>query len=384
MLKKIVILSIISFFFILGETYSQSKNTNINDLEQHKKNILEKFQKANNREVEISNLLDDFNIRNNKLKTDITSNKKKRDNVKKEIEIIEEKIKDISVRILQSKRGIYNQMLGLYFLRRIKENTLIPSISYLKNYPVSNYMIEYSTVRRVDYYTKLKQQVGEQHKEISRYNTLILELQEYIDKIFLDQKLVNFDVEQYKLFLQQIKKDKDKYNKLLSKIDETLKAIYSKVKEIKNDPKKQKLASRSTKYKVGFKNKKGSIILPTKGKLVSKFGEQTKNNLIFHKKGILIETADASPVVSVLPGKVVFLESIRLFNYLIIVDHGLSSYSVYGRLQDIEVKKDTYVEAGERLGYVTQNLPYENHVLYFEMRYKEKPINPLKWFKKTK
>jgi septal ring factor EnvC (AmiA/AmiB activator) len=130
--------------------------------------------------------------------------------------------------------------------------------------------------------------------------------------------------------------------------------------------------------------KKGKLPWPIEGKVTTKFGLQrhpqfkttTMNN------GIEISPRKNYVIVrSIHPGKVVYSDYFQGYGNLIIIDHGMSYYTLYGHCSDILVKKGDMVKAEQPIALVGDIGSFEGDSVYFEIRFKTKPLNPLQWLK---
>ena len=130
--------------------------------------------------------------------------------------------------------------------------------------------------------------------------------------------------------------------------------------------------------------KKGKLPWPIEGKVTTEFGLQrhpqfkttTMNN------GIEISPRKNYVIVRAIhPGKVVYSDYFQGYGNLIIVDHGMSYYSLYGHCSDILVKKGDLVKAEHPIALVGDIGSLEGDSVYFEIRFKTKPLNPLQWLK---
>ncbi len=131
--------------------------------------------------------------------------------------------------------------------------------------------------------------------------------------------------------------------------------------------------------------KKGKLPWPIPGKVTSFFGLQkhpqfnttTKNN------GVEISPRSNYMIVkSIHPGKVVFANYFQGYGNLIILDHGMTYYSLYGHCSDFLIKKGDVIQAEHPIATVGDIGSLEGVSLYFEIRYKTKPLDPLKWLKR--
>ena len=97
--------------------------------------------------------------------------------------------------------------------------------------------------------------------------------------------------------------------------------------------------------------------------------------------GILIREKTGEQVHSIFPGKVVFANWLKGFGLLVIVQHGKSYLTLYGRNESLYVKAGENINAGDVIATAGNSGGYTNTALYFEVRYKGKPENPLRWLK---
>jgi septal ring factor EnvC (AmiA/AmiB activator) len=88
-------------------------------------------------------------------------------------------------------------------------------------------------------------------------------------------------------------------------------------------------------------------------------------------------------VKTVHAGRVVYADYFEGYGYLVIIDHGLTYYTLYGHLgSEFLVKKGDYVQAGQSIGTVGEFGSLKEETLYFEIRHKTEPLNPLQWLER--
>jgi septal ring factor EnvC (AmiA/AmiB activator) len=182
-----------------------------------------------------------------------------------------------------------------------------------------------------------------------------------------------------RLLINKIKKDKSYYIRAIKEL--TLQA--EKLKEIiKNLTKKEEV------FPFLFPpiyEKKGSLNWPIKGKIITFFGLQRhpifKTTIL--NKGIEISPAQPNSLVkAIYYGRVVFADYFKGYGNLIIIDHGLKYYSLYGHCSEFLINKGNFVKANQPIAIVGDIGSLKGECLYFELRYRTKPLNPLKWLKK--
>jgi septal ring factor EnvC (AmiA/AmiB activator) len=82
-------------------------------------------------------------------------------------------------------------------------------------------------------------------------------------------------------------------------------------------------------------------------------------------------------------GRVAYADYFEGYGYLVIIDHGMTYFSLYGHLSsEFLVKKGDFVKEGQPIAMVGEFGSLKEETLYFEVRYKTDPVNPLQWLKR--
>lgn len=132
------------------------------------------------------------------------------------------------------------------------------------------------------------------------------------------------------------------------------------------------------KVKTGSKNltktKKIQFIWPVTPKIMESFGKQAdgkhNNDIILNANGDIKATAD---------GVVVYNgNEVGHYGNLIIIQHQGNWISSYGNLDNITVKKDSLINAGQKIGNIN------NSLLYFGLRDGSVSVDPIKYLPKKK
>lgn len=122
--------------------------------------------------------------------------------------------------------------------------------------------------------------------------------------------------------------------------------------------------------------KPGPQGLPVVGRVSQAFGKAETRG--FRAKGISVITKPGAQVVAVQGGSVVFAGPFRGYGRLLIIDHGRDYHSLVAGLGRIDVELGHNVVSGEPVGVMAASqsgVP----TLYFELRRRGQPINPLPW-----
>lgn len=130
--------------------------------------------------------------------------------------------------------------------------------------------------------------------------------------------------------------------------------------------------------KSSFAQLKGKLRLPIKGELVNRFGAKRSEGGA-QWKGLFIRAASGQDVRAVAAGRVVFAEWMRGFGNLLIVDHGGDYLTIYGNNESVLKAVGDEVRTGDAIATVGATGGSPESGLYFEIRRRGKPFDPLRW-----
>lgn len=131
--------------------------------------------------------------------------------------------------------------------------------------------------------------------------------------------------------------------------------------------------------------KKGELPWPVQGDIVTTFGlkKHPKFNTKTRSNGIEIAPSKKDEIVKAIhSGKVAFADYFKGYGNLIIIDHGLTYYSLYGHCSDFLVEKGDLVNTEQAIAIVGDFGSLKGITLYFEIRNKTKPLDPLQWLRR--
>ena len=130
-----------------------------------------------------------------------------------------------------------------------------------------------------------------------------------------------------------------------------------------------------------FASLKGRLRLPIRGELASRFGTPREEGGTTWK-GLFIKAPQGEEVKAIAPGRVVFADWMRGFGNLLIVDHGAEYLSIYGNNETVYKQAGETVGSGDTIARVGNSGGNPETGLYFEVRFKGSPFDPLSWIRK--
>jgi septal ring factor EnvC (AmiA/AmiB activator) len=131
-----------------------------------------------------------------------------------------------------------------------------------------------------------------------------------------------------------------------------------------------------------FAKLRGRLVLPVRGEVVARFGSPRPTEAQVDAptwKGVFIRAAPGADVHAVAAGRVVFADWLRGFGNLIVIDHADGFLSVYGNNESLLVDVGARVGGGDPIATVGSSGGAAEAGLYFELRFKGRPIDPLRW-----
>ncbi len=176
-----------------------------------------------------------------------------------------------------------------------------------------------------------------------------------------------------KNLLQQTNKSIHTQTDKLTKLLHNKKQLESIISALK----KQKLSGYSPGAK--FQEMKHKLLWPiAHAKVIQNYGAPIAYGRL-KSTGVLLKATVGEPVHAIFPGKVIFANWLNGFGLLTIIQHGKSFMTLYARNQSLYVKKGDQIKTGQVIATAGNSGGFQSPALYFEIRYRGKPLDPLEW-----
>lgn len=171
--------------------------------------------------------------------------------------------------------------------------------------------------------------------------------------------------------LASVKREKAGYERMLAELKDAQRRLLEIIRE-----------SEGKRYEGdGFRNLKGRLLWPVDGRVAIPYGSQKdpEYNTPIFRNGIYIEAPAGSVARSVDDGKVVYADWFKGYGRLVVVNHGNGYHSLYANLAEIFLKTGDIIKKKAGVGRLGESGLLNKPALYFEIRYKGKPLNPMQW-----
>lgn len=181
---------------------------------------------------------------------------------------------------------------------------------------------------------------------------------------------------QHKRLIDQIHRNKASYEQTLRELEDRARELARLMEKLQ----RQEIIL-PTPF-IPLYERKGRLPWPVEGRVVTTFGveKHPQFNTSTRNNGIDIAPLKKDAVVkAVHAGKVVYADYFQGYGNLLILDHGLSYYSLYGHCSSFLAAIGDLVEAEQPLAVAGDIGSLKGVTLYLEIRNKAKPLDPLKW-----
>jgi septal ring factor EnvC (AmiA/AmiB activator) len=341
-----------------------------------------KIKKFAQKEVDIISALNQVDLGLNKTRKQIAI-------LGREITALEKKIadttrasKDLTQKIEANEQYIAKRLAALYKLSWLGKFQVLASAASL------NELLQRQTAisRILAYDEKVMNQMMDNQRNLEILRSRL--------QAHRDEK--GRRVEQYQKEINQLAVERTKRSKLLAYVRKEMSAQQAIIESLKQaarklDEKIQNLGAGLTatapdKNIEGkpFRDYKGLLKMPVKGKIVSLFGKfkNTRYDVLNFRSGIEIQTERGEPIQAVYRGKILYADWFKGYGNMIILDHGDSYYTVYAHIEEIFKTAGDVVEAGEVMATVGDTGSMTGPKLYFEIRHHGKPLDPMQWLER--
>ena len=167
----------------------------------------------------------------------------------------------------------------------------------------------------------------------------------------------------------------------LAALKEEEKNLQSLLDSLAKKAAKRPPPSKTVKPSERFSSLSGKLQWPLSGKILASYGSQ-RNLDKLSWKGILIASEKGTSVKASAEGRVVFADWMKGFGLLIIIDHGEQFMTLYGNNDSLLKNTGDTVSAGEVIAQSGDQGVRQTAGLYFEVRHKGSPTNPMQWLRK--
>ena len=356
--------------------YAATPHEEYKKIQKEIKTHKEKLEKVKKRESSILNDLEMTNRQLSRVEFELRKYRKRLIETESNISKVENEISLNKSNIERQREWIKRRLRAMQKYGRTSDTVML----FLSADDISQVMrvgkfLQYITVyehRMLNAYREDLEDLNEKEKQLVKLKT---ELMNNRERVEAEEASIAKTKKEKEMLFASVRREESSYKNMLKELKDASKKLLDVIRE------SEKTDSFSAK---GFSKLKGNLPWPVNGKVAIPYGSQKDpqfNTPIF-RSGAYIQSNDDSFARAVYNGKVVFAEWFKGYGQLVIVNHGEGYHTLYGSLTEIFAKVGDIIKGKEVVGRVGNSGILNVPGLYFELRYKGKPLDPLQWLKK--
>jgi septal ring factor EnvC (AmiA/AmiB activator) len=290
----------------------------------------------------------------------------------KEIDELNIKLSGRQQHMKERLRALYKQQYGGHAL------LLISAKDYQDFIKKSRYisLIAYYDSKVINQFSADIEELVPKKQELEALNEKL----NYDKKVTRDMQMaLQADRDIKDKLLSSIRSKRQSYENALEELEESSKKLHKMIEGLK-----KKNLPKSVTGK-GFASLMGRLPWPVAGKVAVPYGQYKDPvfNIAVFKNGIEIQPLQDENPKAVAGGRVVYADWFKGYGLLLIIDHGSGYHSLYGNLSEIFLNTGDILIEGAVVGKIGKSELLTFPTLYFEIRHKGKPVDPVEWLERT-
>jgi septal ring factor EnvC (AmiA/AmiB activator) len=245
--------------------------------------------------------------------------------------------------------------------------------------------------------------LSQKRAELTRYKAEVADAKE---KAAATRNQIAEEQRKRRILLASVREEKAGHQAKIKELEVSAKDLQALIARLQSEEERQRRASRAPARRDGsraeappakeespdllddgrFERLKGRLPWPAPGSLTSTFGRQEhpRFRTVTFNRGIEIAAPEGKNIVAVAEGAVIYADWFKGYGRLIILDHGGGYFTLYAHASEIAVRPGDGVSPGQAIGKVGDTGSLEGPQLYFELRHKGKPQDPVAWLQPRK
>ncbi|MCJ8341797.1 MAG: peptidoglycan DD-metalloendopeptidase family protein [Cetobacterium sp.] len=224
----------------------------------------------------------------------------------------------------------------------------------------------YGDLETMEHIKNVQQDIEKVKRNIQREKDKLRKLQGKLDS---NRRSIERKIVEKNNLISRLNSEKSTHVRTISKLEHEKKLIAAQIERIIRERSKPvsniKLDSALRKL--------GKLEWPVHGKVVVNFKEKKEGHVV--SNGIEIRSRMGAKIKASTGGKVIYADRFQGLNNVVMIDYGYNTIGVYGNLISTNVRLNEHVKKGENIGILGLGTDGQPN-LYYEIRFKLKPINP--------
>ncbi|MBI5665381.1 MAG: peptidoglycan DD-metalloendopeptidase family protein [Nitrospirae bacterium] len=375
--SSMIALLILCSLFSINQRVASAQDNKLSEIQEKMKSKLSEYQE-NSKEEAVAKKLEDINKNLRQEEAELKNYGSQLSQTQSEIQKLSEEVNQLTAKLESN----------IEYLRSV-------IIAFYKQQYDSNALILLSADDNQDMIQKMKYASLLAHYDstvINQYGAEVRKINDKKQQMAALQKTLREGEENARIKRNKINEEGLKKAQLLAELKAKRVMYEAKIREFEASSGKIQVMLADIKSKElpksiqgnGFISLKGNLSWPVDGELVPRYDKNSElpTGTSALKSGIEIKAKPESEVEAVAGGRVVYTGIYEGYGFVVIIDHGDGYHTLYGNISEISLAKGNIVIQGSRVGRPVKSMTLNVPSLYFEIRYKGRPVDPMGWLQK--
>jgi murein hydrolase activator len=331
------------------------------------------------KETSVLSNLARINLSKNLVEREIAAQNVQGEMARAELAAIQKDIRALKTELDKDNAAIEKTLVTLYKFGRLNFFHYMLQAQNFEAYTVESKRLSLLARYQEDQVSAYLKTLGELDAAQSRLTAKQNEIAGIIRATVIKKQELEAEQRKNADLVQQIRRTRETYEQTIKELGDSAEQLQVMMK---------KIAAQEWTLPAAFVplyERRGKLGWPLDGRVITSFGLQRhpKFNTIVMNNGVEIAPAkDKSLITAIAPGKVVYADYFQGYGNLLILDHGMTYYTLYGHCSQFLVGVGEMVRADQPIALVGDSGSLNGECLYFEVRYKTKALDPLQWLKR--
>jgi septal ring factor EnvC (AmiA/AmiB activator) len=371
--SMIALLMLCSVLFINQHLASAQENRLL-EIQETMKSKLSEFQE-NSKEEAVAKKLEDINRNLKQEETELKHYGSQLSQTQSEIQKLSEEINQLTAK-LESNIEYLRSVIIAFYKQQYDSNALIllsadDNQDMIQKMKYASLLAHYdSTV--INQYGAEVRNINDKKQQMAALQKNLRDAEEYAR---MKRNKINEESLKKAQLLAELKAKRAMYEAKIRELEESSRKVQVMLADIKS--KELPKAIRGN----GFISLKGKLSWPIDGEILPRYDKNSDlpTGTSVLKSGIEIKAKPEIEVEAVAGGRVVYADIYEEYGRVVIIDHGDGYHTLYGNLSATSLAKGNIVIQGSSVGRPVKSMILNVPSLYFEIRYKGLPVDPMGW-----
>jgi septal ring factor EnvC (AmiA/AmiB activator) len=343
------------------------------------KDLKARIEAEARKESSVLSQLTRVNLNKSLVQKELAAQNVELERARSELAAIQARIRTIRADIDREREAIEKTLVTLYKFGRIDFFQFLLRARDIETYASESKRLTLLARHQEDVIADFNRSLDELRAAETALDEKRRDLADMVRAAGLKKQELESEARKYAALVEETRKNRQTFDRTLAELSESAAQLQTLM---------DKIVSQEWVLPAAFVplyERRGKLPWPLEGRVITAYGfeRHAEFDTMVMNKGVEISPSkDKSLILAVHAGKVVFADHFQGYGNLLIVDHGMTYYSLYGHCSEFLAAVGDMVRAGQPVALVGDSGSLKGECLYFEIRYKTKALDPLQWLKR--